>query len=180
MMTRKVILKYSLLYIFSLLIVCSYLLNHSKQDNPTITKALNPLLVLHNEFEGSNDPSLIHSTKHEHHFLVKKDQGKFTFIHSLQELIPSDENHNNMIDPSDPVYETLYLATLNPSTGHLQYKPLHETVISAINLTPAMPTKVSNAADIIIPNSHQESPNLHMIINAELFAEEDIKKLQNS
>lgn len=180
MMTRKVILKYSLLYLFILILVCGYMLNHSKQEAPAITKALQPLLVMHNEFEGNNNPLMIHSTKHTHHFLVKKDQGKYAFIHSLMELVPSDDNHNNMIDPSDPVYETLFLATLDPKTGHLKYQPLHETMISAINLIPALPTKVSNAADIIIPNNHQDSPNLHMIINAELFAEEDIKKLKKS
>ncbi len=156
------------------------MLNHSATNDVNITQALNPILVVHNEFEGNNNPLTIHSTQHAHQFLVKKVHGTYQFIHSLQELIPSDSNENNMIDPSDPVYETLYLATLDPKTKIIKYQPLHETLINAINLTPVQPTKVSNAADVIIPNNHQHSPNYHLIINTELFTEQDIKNLQKS
>lgn len=179
-MTRKVIFKYSLLYLLGLMIICSYVLNHSITDDPFIKKNLSPVLVVHNEFDGVYSPYTIHSTQQLHQYLVRKVSGKYQFIHSLQELVPSDNNKNDMIDPSDPVYETLYLATLDIKTKQLKYQPLHETIINAINLTPAQPVKVGNAAEVIIPNNHQASPNLHMIIETELFAEDEIRKLQKS
>ncbi len=50
-MTRKVIFKYSLLYLIALILICSYVLNHSATNDVNITQALNPILVVHNEFD---------------------------------------------------------------------------------------------------------------------------------
>tara|TARA_B110000908_G_C10061982_1_gene361068 strand:+ start:300 stop:785 length:486 start_codon:yes stop_codon:yes gene_type:complete len=161
------------------MLICTYVLNHSANNTPNITQALQTLLVVHNEFEGNNDPLIVHSTSQPHQFLMMKKNGAYHFVHSLKELVQSDKNKNNIIDHTDPVYETLYVATLDQKTQKLGYLPLHKTFINAINLSPKVPNKIVDAADVIIPNNHQDSPNFHLIINPELFPETEITRLNS-
>ena len=55
------------------------------------------MLILKNEFSKTST-HVIHGFKHDHAFLLIRNEDTFYFLDSLNELIKHDTDHDNIID----------------------------------------------------------------------------------
>ena len=134
-MTRNVILGCALFFSFTFMLL---VLNFTKQVNASplaLSSDLVPLLVLHNQFENTNNPQTTHHFKHAHQFLMFKTlKRNFHFLSSLEELAPFDQDHDGIIDPSDPIYGRLYIGSYDEKKQSFHYQAITDTPIRAIKL----------------------------------------------
>lgn len=128
-----------------------------------------PMLVLHDE-EQDSKVKITHGFEHKHSFLVVKINHQFQFLHSLADLAPFDNDGDNIIDESDPIFGHLYLGHFDPKTKRIQYQPLQQSAIRAIKLLPEGDHQQKIAhAEVILSTHHQYSPHFHLMISQAYF-----------